>query len=104
MDEELILFDFSNPEAAASWGSIDDQVMGGDSSSTILYEDASGALFTGEVSLEHGGGFASVRSGHLELDLSDFKGLAISFMGDGNSYKLSVVTEPRFDSVVYRAV
>ena len=104
MDKELILFDFSKPEAAASWGPIDDRVMGGVSSSTFLYEDLSGALFTGEVSMDHGGGFASVRSGHLDLDLCDFQGLAISFLGDGNSYKLSVVTEPRFDSVVYRAV
>lgn len=104
MDEGFTLFDFRKPETAASWGSIDDRVMGGVSSSTIYYEDSSGALFTGEVSLEDGGGFASVRSAHLDYDLSDFKGFAISFMGDGNSYKLSVVTEPRFDSVVYRAV
>ena len=54
--------------------------------------------------MEHGGGFSSVRSGHLDLDLSDYQGLAISFMGDGKSYKLSVTTEPRFDSVIYRAV
>ena len=104
MNKEHILFDFSSPKAAASWGPIDDRVMGGISSSSFLYEDASGALFSGEVSLEHGGGFASVRSGHLDLDLSDYQGLAIFFMGDGNSYKLSLTTEPRFDSVVYRAV
>ena len=104
MNKELILFDFSSPKAAASWSPIDDRIMGGVSSSTFLYEDASGAIFSGEVSLEHGGGFASVRSGHLDLDLSDFQGLAILFMGDGNSYKLSLTTKPRFDSVVYRAV
>ncbi|MDF1526326.1 MAG: CIA30 family protein [bacterium] len=104
MDKLLTLFDFSSPEAAASWGSIDDRVMGGVSNSAFLYEDSSGALFTGEVSMEHGGGFASVRSGHLDFDLSDYQGLAISFMGDGNSYKLSVTTEPRFDSVIYRAI
>ncbi len=104
MDKQLTLFDFSSPKAAASWGSIDDRVMGGVSKSTFVYEDSSGALFSGEVSMEHGGGFASVHSGHLDLDLSDFHGLAIFFMGDGNSYKLSVTTEPRFDSVVYRAV
>ena len=104
MDRELILFDFTKPETAASWGPIDDRVMGGVSTSTFLYEDSAGALFAGEVSMDHGGGFASVRSGHLDLDLTGFEGLAISFMGDGNSYKLSIVTEPRYDSVVYRAV
>lgn len=104
MDKQLTLFDFSSPKAAASWGPIDDRVMGGVSSSSFINEDSSGALFSGEVSMEHGGGFASVRSGHLDLDLSDYQGLAISFMGDGKSYKLSVTTEPRFDSVIYRAV
>ena len=104
MDKQLTLFDFSSSKASASWNSIDDRVMGGVSTSSFLHEDSSGALFSGEVSMEHGGGFASVRSGHLDLDLSDYQGLAISFMGDGNSYKLSVTTEPRFDSVVYRAV
>jgi monofunctional biosynthetic peptidoglycan transglycosylase len=104
MDKQLTLFDFRSPEAAVSWGPIDDRVMGGVSSSSFLYEDSFGALFTGEVSMEHGGGFASVRSGHLNLDLSDYQGLAISFLGDGKSYKLSVTTEPRFDSVIYRAL
>lgn len=104
MNKQFTLFDFTSPEAAASWGSIDDRVMGGVSSSSFKYDDPSGSLFTGEVSMDHGGGFASMRSGHLDLDLSDFQGLAISFMGDGKSYKLSVTTEPRFDSVIYRAV
>ena len=104
MGKLIMLFDFSSPEVAASWGPIDDRVMGGVSSSSFLYEDPSGALFTGEVSMEHGGGFASVRSGRLDLDLSGYQGLAITYMGDGKSYKLSVTTEPRFDSVIYRAV
>ena len=104
MDKLLTLFDFGSAAAAARWGPIDDRVMGGVSNSTFLYEDSSGALFTGEVSMEHGGGFASVRSGHLDLDLSGYQGLIIIFMGDGKSYKLSVTTEPRFDSVVYRTV
>ena len=104
MDKQLTFFDFSSPKAAASWGPIDDRVMGGVSNSTFLYKDSSGALFAGEVSMEHGGGFASVRSGHLDLELSDYQGLAITCMGDGKSYKLSVTTEPRFDSVIYRTV
>lgn len=103
MDKEITLFDFSVPEAAASWGPTDDRIMGGISNCTFLHEDSAGALFSGEVSIQHGGGFASVRSGHLDLDLSDYTGLVLYFMGDGKSYKLSVVTEPRFDSVVYRA-
>ena len=71
MDKQLTLFDFSSPQAAASWGPIDDRVMGGISNSTFLYKDSSGALFSGEVSMEHGGGFASVRSGHLDLELTE---------------------------------
>ena len=104
MGRLITLFDFSSPGTAASWGPIGDRVMGGISDSSFIYEDTSGALFTGEVSMQHGGGFSSVRSGHLDLDLSGYQGLAITFMGDGKSYKLSVTTEPRFDSVIYRAV
>ena len=43
------------------WPSIDDTVMGGRSASEMRI-DAGTAAFTGNVSLENGGGFASVRS------------------------------------------
>lgn len=36
-------------------------------------------------------------------DLSTFSGLEIQVRGDGKRYKLSLTTDPRFESVTYRA-
>lgn len=100
---ELILFDFSLPESALSWGPIDDRVMGGVSRSALANTGAKNAVFSGRISFERHGGFASVRSGPGRFDLSGYTGLALRVRGDGKVYKLSLTTEPRFDSVVYRA-
>ena len=57
---ELVLFDFSQPDELP-WLPIDDAVMGGVSHSEMRIEDGR-AVFAGVVSLDFGGGFASVRS------------------------------------------
>lgn len=55
--------------SAATWHDISDPVMGGISSSEMVAEDGVG-VFKGVVSLEHSGGFASVRSAEGHYDLS----------------------------------
>jgi NADH dehydrogenase [ubiquinone] 1 alpha subcomplex assembly factor 1 len=99
----MLLFDFSDPEITELFQPIGDQVMGGISVGR-MGQGSGFAVFTGEVSLENFGGFASVRSFPGNYDLSAFEGVELEVRGDGKTYKFSLTTDPRFDSVVYRAV
>jgi monofunctional biosynthetic peptidoglycan transglycosylase len=95
--EVKILYDFTGPDACP-WFAIDDVVMGGVSRSTMRMEN-SRAVFTGVVSLDHGGGFASVRSHPALWDLGDYTGIELTLRGDGRRYKLRLKTDPGFDAV-----
>lgn len=89
-------------EGAPKWFGIGDAVMGG--ASTGAMEIAGGiGVFRGTVSLERGGGFASVRSEEGRYDLSRFGGLLVRARGDGKRYGLRLRTAPGFDGVNYQA-
>ncbi len=89
-----ILYEFHL--ASELWSNIDDAVMGGVSSSRMRMEH-SFAVFEGEISLENNGGFASVRSRPLEVDLAGFDGVRLHVRGDGKSYQLRIRTSGEFD-------
>ena len=92
IQNEVTLIDFSNT-SAAGWQIVNDSVMGGISRSTLqLYEDGY-ALFSGTVSLENNGGFASVRTqAQSPVDLSGFEGFSVHVLGDGKTYNLRIRT------------
>jgi hypothetical protein len=98
----MLLFDFSHPETVALFHPIGDRVMGGVSTGALSSE-AGCAVFSGDVSFKNQGGFASVRSEAGSWDLSAFKGIELNVKSDGKAYKLSLTTDPRYESVVYRA-
>jgi monofunctional biosynthetic peptidoglycan transglycosylase len=60
-------------------------------------------VFSGVLSLENNGGFASVRIVLEPRDLSDWSGLEIRARGDGRTYQLRLRTDDRFDGIAYRA-
>lgn len=97
------LFDFSVPNSTSPqhWRTINDDVMGGVSESRFVATEA-GAAFTGTVSLEHGGGFASVRGPENGWDLSNHDGLQLRLRGDGRRYWLTTYTVPG-GPISYRA-
>jgi Complex I intermediate-associated protein 30 (CIA30)/NAD(P)H-binding len=101
---QLELFDFTQPDVnlQATWGAVDDVVMGGVSESGIRLADGF-ALFTGNVSTDNSGGFASVRTRNFEpsFNLSNYRGIELRIKGDGQRYKLFVRTETRWDGVGY---
>jgi hypothetical protein len=99
----VTLFDFSRPADASPFQPIDDVVMGGRSSSRLAPDPAGFAVFEGLVSLEDGGGFASVRSAPRPTDLSAYSGVALRVRGDGRRYKLNVRTDAAFDGVTWQA-
>jgi NADH dehydrogenase [ubiquinone] 1 alpha subcomplex assembly factor 1 len=98
---ETILFDFTQPEARP-WLSIDDTVMGGVSNSAMRIETGR-AIFAGVVSLDFGGGFASVRSNPGSWDLSAFTGIEARLCADGRRYKLVLKSDAGLDGVNWQA-
>jgi Complex I intermediate-associated protein 30 (CIA30) len=101
---QLELFDFTQSDLnlQATWGAVDDVVMGGVSESGIRLADGY-ALFSGNVSTDNSGGFASVRTRNFEpsFNLSNYHGIELRVKGDGQRYKLFVRTETRWDGVGY---
>lgn len=96
------LFTFNGSEP--SWYSVDDNVMGGISSSTARVDPNSQKLtFSGNVSLDNNGGFASTRSEWTGYDLRGYDGILIRVRGDGNVYRLRARTERTGAEVAYTA-
>ena len=102
MAEDKMLYDFTDPRAAADWMAIHDVVMGGVSSGGIESTEAGSMLFEGIVSLENNGGFASIRSRPKAWNLGAYDGIAVRLRGDGKSYKLNLKTDSSFDGILYR--
>ena len=97
------LFRFDTAAAVADWSAIDDAVMGGVSRSRLRHDPDGHAVFEGEVSLQHGGGFASVRSAAQALGMPHAQACVIEVRGDGKRYKLNLRTDDAFDGVNYQA-
>ncbi|MGE6606854.1 CIA30 family protein [Halomonas sp. NPDC076908] len=79
---------FDDPYEQQRWYSVDDGVMGGVSQGGFSVTGGEGR-FHGEVSLENGGGFASVRRepDTFEATLADAQGITLTGRGDGRTYQ-----------------
>jgi hypothetical protein len=97
------LFRFDSAVSVADWSAIDDNVMGGVSTSRLRHDPAGHAVFEGTVSLERNGGFASVRSRPLDLGSPGATACLLEVRGDGKRYKLNLRTDDAFDGVNYQA-
>lgn len=99
---EIMLFDFAKMENMNDWLIVNDGVMGGLSKSKIFMSNSNTAIFSGNVTLENNGGFASTRTRARPFRLDDYKGIKIRVKGDGNKYQFRIRTDDRFDGVSYR--
>ena len=97
-----MIFEFGESRRQGTWMPVDDVVMGGVSASHFRVTSDGLGVFEGTVSLERGGGFASVRSTSAPMDLSNFDGLEIRVRGDGKRYRLRLRTSTGFDGVGYQ--
>jgi len=101
---ELLIDDFSG-QSENSYRIVNDGVMGGRSESDIARNDDGHAEFSGYLSLENNGGFASVRiilSDNLSSDqLAQVKAIRMKVKGDGRKYSFRIRTNNRFDGVSY---
>jgi len=89
-------------EGESHWREIGDPIMGGLSYGDMTIAAGIG-IFSGVVSLDRGGGFASVRSGDGSYDLSKHDGLVLRVQGDGKRYGLRLRTYEVFDGINYQA-
>jgi len=100
MGKETMIEDF-NSTKHLNWEVINDGVMGGISESNFQIKPDQTAVFSGRVSLENNGGFASVRASLRESVSGNFEKIAIRVKGDGKIYSLRIRTEQNFDGVAY---
>jgi transforming growth factor-beta-induced protein len=91
----LTEFDAQDNESM-NWRVVDDGVMGGRSQGNAAFAKSGILSFSGELSLENNGGFSSMRTGDLDLDLSDSDGLAVRVKGDGRTYQLRLGSDARY--------
>jgi monofunctional biosynthetic peptidoglycan transglycosylase len=99
-----VLFDFNAPDASSRWRSVNDGVMGGVSEGAFRIDDSGVMRFSGTLSLENNGGFASVRTVPQDLGLASIdEVLVLRLRGDGRPYLLNLYTPSRRTAFSYRA-
>jgi len=94
------LLDFSRSEVAQTFRVINDDVMGGVSTSRLRSTDGA-MVFEGEVSLENNGGFASFR-GPVRFP-AESAALLLTVRGDGQRYKLTLILDDSPGTAQYQA-
>lgn len=87
--------------APERWFVVNDGVMGGVSSSRIS-SSSDGLLFSGELSLENNGGFASVRT-RVQPGEERSNLVRLEVRGDGRRYQFRIRQDDRFDGVAWSA-
>ena len=75
------------------WHVENDVVMGGRSQSQLAIDESGNAVFTGAVSLENDGGFASMQCDFDSLDVAGYRALHLGLKGDGKRYQLRLDAE-----------
>lgn len=91
---DSLLTDFTTATANLEWFVLNDNVMGGRSEGGFVVDD--GALqYSGKTNTD-GGGFSSIRTGALRLDLSRHRGVRLRVRGDGRRYTWRLATNARY--------
>ena len=85
-----VIFDFDKKADLSNWMVVNDVVMGGRSDSSFGFDPDGNGLFSGEVSLENNGGFASVRYRFPKMQVKDYTKIRIRCKGDGKRYQFRV--------------
>jgi len=93
---------FTDPAELDNWVIINDTVMGGRSQAKLGL-DKHYLIFSGELSLQNNGGFASIRRISPNIDWSANKLVQIKVKGDGRRYQFRLRSNANMDGVAYVA-
>ena len=91
---ELLLTDFTIESTNMGWYVVNDNVMGGRSDGDFEQQDGV-LIFTGRTNT-NGGGFSSIRTKPLKLELADHSGIRLRVNGDGRRYMWRLTTNARW--------
>lgn len=106
---ENVLWSASPVSSAGAWVGLHDQVMGGRSQGNAQPQAGDGSepqhmLFSGQISTDNGGGFASYR---LRLSapvmIGEARAMTITLRGDGGPFKLCLHRQNDWDGVQWQA-
>ena len=97
------LLDFAGTDPAQKWQAVNDGVMGGVSDGRFRITPDKTMEFSGRLSLENNGGFASVRTKPADFDIKSGDTLVVRVKGDGREYVLNIYTKSRRMAFSYRA-
>lgn len=91
---KLLITDFTSSTPDLGWYVVNDNVMGGRSEGDFRQEE--GRLsFAGRTNT-NGGGFSSIRTEALQLDLSNHAGIQVQVKGDGRRYTWRLTSDARW--------
>lgn len=89
----MMLTDFTAATTDLRWYVQNDNVMGGRSEGGFDVADGN-LIFAGSTNTR-GGGFSSIRSGRMQLDLSAYDGVRLRVKSDGRRYTWQLQTSAR---------
>ena len=101
-DSTMQLFDFGDSTESNRWVAANDNVMGGVSTGLVSLTEDSCLLFSGSLSLENNGGFASIRTRPKDFVLGGYQGIRIRVKGDGRVYQFRIHVDDYFDAVAFK--
>ena len=90
-EASLTITDFTESSRDLGWYVQNDSVMGGRSEGALQQQDGH-IVFSGTTNTD-GGGFSSIRSNAVTIDLSDYEGIELIAEGDGRRYSWQLQTD-----------
>ncbi|TAE67160.1 MAG: CIA30 family protein [Bacteroidetes bacterium] len=99
------IYTFSTQTNIKEWRIVNDGVMGGISKSSLSLTEAGNGQFSGHVSLENNGGFASIQLDTKIKLTEDEKFVVLRIKGDGKRYELRLKGKSsQYESYVYQFI
>lgn len=99
----LTLFDFHGSNDIGQWVTANDDAIGGISESEISLHQEGFCRFSGNICLEHYGGYASIRTKPLEHSLEGYSGVIFLARGDGKKYRFKIASDNLFEGISHQA-
>ena len=85
-----MIYNFDNNSDLEKWVIVNDDVMGGISSSNLIIENDGNGVFEGRISIANNGGFSSLRFNCNKIFIQQNTHFKIKIKGDGKDYQFRI--------------